>query len=206
MAYRWSERTGQYIDSKGRFVSRATVRGSLDAAIQKSGREIRSLTQSLRDGVISLPDWQVRMAVEIKRGHVASAMLAKGGRMQLTPADLGRVGNLIREQYAYLRGFALEIEKGKQKLDGTALRRADLYGQSPRHTYHVIDGVEQQRRGMEQERSVLSVSEHCTGCETEAARGWVEIGTLVPIGARNCLSNCKCSMEYRQVGLNLRVA
>jgi hypothetical protein len=32
---------------------------------------------------------------------------------------------------------------------------------------------------------------------SEAERGYVPIGTLIPIGERDCLGNDKCSMLFR---------
>jgi hypothetical protein len=195
--FKWSPRTGQYIDSRGRFVARTRVRAALDQAIKQSGLEMRRLTESLRAGQIGVTEWQLRMMQEIKSGQIASAAIARGGTMQLNRSDLGRIGSRVREQYAYLQGFANEIESGKQRLDGTILRRTELYAQVPRATYHVFERIEREEHGMDLERSVLAVSDHCDLCVSEAGRGWVPVGELIPIGQRTCLSRCRCSVQYK---------
>ena len=41
------------------------------------------------------------------------------------------------------------------------------------------------------------VVHNCDECVSEAARDWVPIGEEVPIGERQCLTHCHCSLEYR---------
>lgn len=194
--YRWNERAGRYINSAGRFVTRAEIRSALDGAIQSAQGTIRSLAEQLRTGQISLAEWQISMAQEIKSAHLASAAVARGGFAQLTQSDLGRAGQLIRRQYEYLGNFARQIERGEVVLDGRFLNRAALYGEAPRATYHVFDSLEQAQHGYEWEENVLNAAESCAECIAETERGRVPIGELIPIGARTCLANCKCDIVY----------
>lgn len=196
--YGYNEAAGRYTEPKsGRFVSRVAVRDALDAAIDNSSKQVRALTEQLRAGTVSLADWQLGMAREVKSAHLASAALAKGGWAEMSPADFGRVGPLVKEQYRFLAGFAADVASGKQRLDGTLPRRAEMYIQAGRGTYHVIEQREQRGRGMTEERNILYPGDSCEGCLAEEARGWVGIGELVPIGARICLTRCRCSINYR---------
>lgn len=52
-------------------------------------------------------------------------------------------------------------------------------------------------RGYVEERSVLGIADHCDGCLAEAGKGWRPIGTLLPIGGRDCKARCRCHFEYR---------
>lgn len=134
----------------------------------------------------------------VKQTHLYGASAAKGGWAQMAPADYGRAGREIRDQYAYLRNFAREIASGKQAMDGTLGWRAQLYAQSGRSTYHAIEQVEMRAAGMKEERNRMTPgAKHCDGCRSESSRGWVPIGTLVRVGHRKCNHNDKCWLEYR---------
>lgn len=158
---------------------------------------MRDLALALKEGRISVAEWQIETAATIKQMHLASTAAARGGWAQLTPADLGRAGQIVKKQYGYLGDFARQIESGEQPLDGRFLRRVDLYAQAARGTFHTFDGLEQQARGKTEERNVLHASESCAGCIEQSGRSWVGIGELIPVGSRSCLVNCKCDIEYR---------
>lgn len=191
-------RTGRFADkATGRFVSGARVRAELDTYLDNAGKAAIASTAALRGGKIDLGTWQAQMARSIKSIHVASATLARGGFQQMSPAAYGTVGRQIRDQYAYLANFAGQIASGAQLLDGTLSRRAALYVQAGRATYHATERAEQQKRGRTEERNLLAPADHCTGCVGETARGWVAIGSLVPVGQRICRVACRCGVEYR---------
>ena len=195
--YRYNETAGRYIDSRGRFVSGDTVRASLDNVLDGLATRAQVTSEGLRTGVTSLAEWQRDMMGIIKDTHLTAAAAYKGGWAQMTQADYGWAGQIIREEYAYLRDFAESIADGSQKLDGTLRRRAALYEQQGRPTYYKFAQADLRGRGYDLERSILNPAEHCDLCISEAARGFVPIGELIPIGQRTCRSNDRCSMEYR---------
>lgn len=196
--YRWNQTANRYISPSGRFVGRQQVRAALDVAIDNSAKSIKALSQQLRDGNISLADWQLAMAREIKATHLASAALAKGGWAQLSQSDYGRVGQIVRQEYAYLNKLAQDIAAGRQPLDGRFLRRAEQYIQAGRATYHQVEQREMKVRGYDEERNIRHARDSCPGCLDATARGWVAIGTLPPVGGRDCRRNCRCTIEYRK--------
>jgi len=117
----WNEVAGRYIDlSTGKFVPFLDVRDALDIVADASGARMNALTDQLIGEQISLAEWQIGMMEEIKISHTAAAASARGGWAQLSPADWGATGRMIRDQYDFLRNFANEIASGKQRLDGTA--------------------------------------------------------------------------------------
>ena len=193
--------TGRYQDrATGRYVSELNVRGDLDKYIDAKNTNLDALANQLRNREISLADWQLQMRNEIRNMHNAAAMVAKGGRDQMTYADWGRTGRELRNQYAYLDKWAADIASGKVKLDGRLAQRAKLYGQAARGTY------EQQRRtmaatgGNDEEMRILHAKESCTGptgCTTFAGY-WAPIGTLPNIGDLDCGANCACTWDYRR--------
>ena len=195
--YRWNERAGRYQDARGRFVSWRAVQRSLYETVDTARDAIKDLAQDLRDGKLSLQAWRDAMATEIRNLHAASAAAAKGGWAQMTPADWGRVGGRVRGELWYLNRLAGEIVSGKQRLDGSFLRRAAMYGDAGKRTYAAQESVEAGRHGFDEEHSELGTAEHCDECVAEASKGWVPIGTLIGIGLRACMNSCACTMHYR---------
>ena len=187
--------------STGRFVSGAQVRQGIDQFVDGQSSLMVDLGRQLQAGEISLSEWQTSMMQQIKDIHLASVAAQRGGWAQMTPADYGRAGRYIRDQYGYLRDFADQIADGTQRLDGTLLRRIRLYGQAGRHTYHLAERADMIRRGFTHERSVLDpAAQHCEGersCTEQAAKGWQKIGDMLPIGERICNMNDRCHVEYR---------
>jgi hypothetical protein len=195
--YRFNARAYSYTDARGQFVSRRAVRDALDEALSANTGRMRALAEALRDGRLSIAEWQVQMAREVKNAHLYSAAAAKGGWQNMTPADYRRVGQRIREQYAFLNAFAAQVASGQQAMDGRMVARAELYGQAGRATYHHVERGEMEVRGMTEESSVLHPADSCDECIAEADAGWQPIGTLTPVGERACLGRCRCTLDYR---------
>ena len=194
--YRWNEVAGRYIAPNGRFVSFEQIRLYLDATLDTSEQKVMALSRQLQAGQITVQEWQLGMRDTLKSIHLASSALAKGGWAQMSQADYGRVGFRLKEQYAYLQKFAKQIENG-YLLDGRFLNRVQLYSQSGRLTYHMVQRSEMLIRGMTEEQNILGAADHCSECVSETARGWVPIGDLVLVGQRICMTNCRCSIEFR---------
>ena len=172
--------TGRYQDrATGRFVKELQVRADLDKYIDAKNTRLDNLANQLRNREISLADWQLQMRNEMRMMHNNAAMVAKGGKAQMTQADWGRTGRELRTQYEYLDKWAKDIASGKAPLDGRLNWRAKLYGNATRGTY------EQERRAMaadkgnDEEMRILHAKESCkgpTGCTTFPILGSVPIG------------------------------
>ncbi len=195
--YRWNQTAGRYVDGRGRFVSREAVTNAMYDAADNAGKRMATASKKLRDGKLTIQQWQLQMRAEIKTVHLFSGAGAKGGWAQLSQADFGRIGQRIREQYRFLDRMATQIANGTQKLNGTFIRRSELYGNAGRQTFMLVERADKESRGMTEERCLLRGSQHCAECPGEAAKGWVPIGTLVPVGGRICNQNCRCIFEYR---------
>lgn len=193
----WSENAARFYDRRtGRFVSRDTIRLALDDVIDMASTEARAISESLRAGKITLADWQRGMRDLVKTTMLDAEALAHGGRGQLTQADYGRVGAAIREQYRYLDGFTEDIRNGLP-LDGRFLNRAVMYSRAARPFFHDEQTDLLAESGYTEEMSILHAAEHCVECVDQNAIGWAPIGTLIPIGERQCLANDVCTMRYR---------
>lgn len=195
--YAWNG-TRYYSLTTGRFVSSQTIAEGLQAMMDVSALRMNALTQQLIDGGISLASWQSGMMEQIKNTHVASAALANGGWSQMTPSDWGATGQLIRQQYDYLRNFAREIANGTQQLDGRALVRSDLYADAANSTYWQMTSREMLDLGFTEGRRLLEPGvDHCDDCLEYANDGWMPIDEIPEIGNSQCTTRCRCEIEYR---------
>lgn len=199
--YGWNEKAGRYYNLTGKptFVSFADVRNALESNISVSQANMRALTEQLIavPPTISLDQWQVDMMREIKQANISASAAARGGWAQMTQSDWGAVGQQVRTQYDYLRNFANEIASGKQRLNGSALVRADLYGQAARGNFEEMRRRMAKLEGMTDEMRVLGEADHCDDC-LSAAGHWAPIGTLPRIGDSQCVTNCRCTFKYRR--------
>jgi len=199
--FAWNETAGRYVNSSGKFVKFSDVRDALESVMDASAIRMNNLTQQLIDSQVSLAEWQSGMMEQIKLSHTAAAAASRGGWAQMSQADWGAAGRMVRDQYDFLRNFANQIADGTQALDGRALVRADLYGDAPRGTFEEMRRrYETLMNGMEEERRVLGEADHCEDCLDAAAEGWQPIGSLPAIGDSVCLTRCHCKFAYRKVG------
>lgn len=178
-------------------MSRQEVRRALDTALMREQRKISRLAIELRTNRITINQWQLAMRTATKNVHLYSAAAARGGFAQMRKSDFGRVGAALRKQYTYIDRLAGEIGGGLP-LDGRFLSRVQLYAQSGRSSYVDHDMRLHRDLGYGEERSHLGVADHCDECVAADAMGWQPIGSITPIGSRQCLSRCKCSMSYRR--------
>jgi hypothetical protein len=195
--YVYDPRSRRYRNvSSGQFVTAKSVRFAVDTIIDAETVKVRDIAHRLIDSSINLAEWQIQTTSLLKTLYVATGIAACGGFENTSNADLGYLGSLIKEQYKFLRNFANDIKQGRQALDGTLLARAELYTQAARGLYEDVVARAARNGGSSSEKSILGSADHCGDCVGEAAKGWQPIGTLIPIGQRQCMSNCRCSMSY----------
>jgi len=199
MPYRWQPNagaSGRYQDAAtGRFASGATVRRELDRYLDTAD-PARALAEALRGRQVSLADWELGMRRVVKSTHLNAIALERGGWANMRPQDYGRAGQIIREQYSYLRGFAGDITSGKQRLDGTLGRRAQLYTQAGRESFYRSKHANL-APGIDMVRSIKHARDSCRDCEYLNGK-WFRVGDpaySLP-GRRQCTKNCRCSEEY----------
>lgn len=199
--WKWSEKARRYYDMDAhRFMSRDKALEFVGQSIDKSKPVTQSLTSMYYGQKLSADDWRTAMRTEVKNEHIRQYILGVGGRENMTPADWGRVGSAVKEQYKYLDGFQADLVAGKVS-EGQALVRAGMYSDSARASYERGNFQAQTRGGREitEEKWELGSARHCDDCVALAAEGWQPMGTFPFPGDGNtaCLTNCQCHKEYR---------
>lgn len=196
--YRWNAGAGRYIDpDSGRFVPKQAEVRALDERITAGIDQVRAVTVGVLEGAVSVEDWQTAVAVELRRMHTQAAALGRGGWQQMTPRDWGRIGRALRDEYAYLRGFA-EALAGGNLSEAQVNARLTLYVNGIWSSYWKGAAGAMQGAGMTEERRILTPAEHCKDCEGYAAQGWQPLGSLPEPGEGSvCGHNCRCIKVYR---------
>lgn len=85
-----------------------------------------ALSRRLINGDINVQQWVLEMRQQVKDTFINEYMLGRGGRNNMTQADWGRVGRMLRDQYQYAEGFARDIDAGKVSA-GQIRTRARMY-------------------------------------------------------------------------------
>ena len=145
----------------------------------------------------SVRDWALQMAGISKVTALIAAALAVGGWAQIDP-ELPEIEAFVASELGYLNDFADDVAARRVPLDGRFYRRAALYGMAGWGFYMLMRQRRARARAFNEERSVLDPgAEHCSQCQDEEAQGWQPIGSLIPVGSRQCRSHCRCRMQYR---------
>lgn len=196
----WDRQSARYKDPlTGRFVSRQAIKDAVEQVIDGARQELQSHTRRLASGAIDIPTWQAQCAQVLRALHLASAVIGKGGRGQMTPADYGRIGARTKDQYGFLARFAGDIASGTIDVGniGALEQRIGLYANAARATFEQSSRDSASVAGvLIWERNVLGSADHCDECLAATASGKVPIGTLPLPGQRICKQGCKCTLVY----------
>jgi hypothetical protein len=188
--YTFDPRIARYRGPDGRFITERTMQGALVALSDASAERMAGLASRLQAGSLKLAEWQAGMMAEIKTTHLAAALAA----------DFGAAGAQIKVQYQHLGRWAADIVSGKAALGDGLVSRARLYARASASTFDAMRIRDARNSGAEMEERNLSHSaDPCGECPTLSRRGWVPLGTLPPVGTRQCVANCRCTIERRLV-------
>jgi hypothetical protein len=191
----WNPRRQAYL-SKGKVVS---TRKIIDELVKTSQARMRQWTERMTAGKLSVPKWQILMAREVKNVHLTSAVIAEGGREQMTSAAWGRLGNTLKFQYRHLRDFAGEIPRTISDRANVAAR-AEMYATSSIGTYENEVLKRNQEFGLQiARRETAGGSDSCDDCLEQEDLGWQPIDEVREIGDSTCGARCNCVIEYETV-------
>jgi hypothetical protein len=88
------------------------------------------LAEQLYTGEISIGQWQEAFKQELRQLYTSSAAIGNGGWDEMTFADWGRLGPLMKDQYRYLQGFAEHIADNADDVSLKYIKaRSRMYGE-----------------------------------------------------------------------------
>lgn len=199
ITYTYDSETGRYRYPNGRVVPWARVRSALDRVVAAYEARVEDLTARMVAGEISPLDWRRKMAREIRAVQSIAYMAARGGRDSMTAADRRAMGRRIADQIDYLNAFVAEVIRSEAPSDAW-VPRASMYASAARGAYEAARRESLGPGDADEERRVRHSRDSCPECVEYAARGWVPVGTLpTPGNSCTCISNCKCTIEYRRI-------
>lgn len=157
-------------NTTGRFLPEQTILDLRDALLTSRKEATARLAEALSAGRADLETWQLGMRAVTKDTLLTEYLFGRGGINAMTPADYGRVGALVKEQYTHLHDFAAEITAGQQSAAQIASRAA-MYAHA-------------------------GVAAHSIG--KESAYGGRLTLPVHPAQGTTCLSNCLCAWSIQE--------
>lgn len=161
--------------SSGKFLGKKSVVAIRDAVVAAATADARALAERAVRGEITTDEFRAGMRVALRNAHVAEYALGRGGVNAMTPSDFGKVGRALRDQYAYLNRFALEIEAGMLS-EAQAAARASTYTGA---------GV--------------------TSFEQGQASAWGATTPILPGQDCYGMGNCRCSLSYKETETTIEI-
>lgn len=169
MKWTWNPRTREYRNEDGRTIGEGDMPAIRDEFVTKSEGLGKDYAARIADGSMSVGTFEREMRATLKSMHMAQYTLGRGGRSQMGPADYGRVGRLLRDQYGHLNDFARDIADGTQT-EGQIGQRAQNFMGSSRQSYE---------RG-------------------KAFNRGIDLPAYPGDGGTECHGNCKCSWDIQE--------
>lgn len=198
MPYAYNNTAQRWYDTaSGKFASETAVVDEMRVHQQATYTLLENATRQLYAGQLTLEQWQIVTAHELKDAHLAQAMFAVGGKRNMTQENWGRVGHTLRDQYGYLNQFAIDIQSGNVS-EAMALNRIKMYGDATQASYW----REYKLATKEQIWWNLNIAEHCDGCLTMAGGSPYNPQDLNQVpgdGNTPCLSKCQCTLTREEM-------
>jgi hypothetical protein len=153
----------------------------------------------LINGRIDIPEFQRRMAGDMKASAIRMAALGAGGVEGLGNRHYGKVGSELKKQYKFLAGFGNALANGLTEKQ--VLQRAGQYSRQSAISFHAAQQITKEGEGFtEGRRSLDGQAQHCAHCPGYSTNGqWVPIYQIIPPGTScDCGGRCRCKVDFRR--------
>jgi hypothetical protein len=167
----WNDKSHRWRDtSTGRYISQTRMNNMRDAYLDSKKMQTGELIDRLYRGEITSNQWALEMRQLVKETYINEYLAAHGGVESMTQADWGRLGHMLRDQYAYLDKFQADLNAGKMTA-GQAKVRAGMYIESASQAFE---------KGKADARGVLSLPAYPGDGQTV------------------CKANCRCHWQIAE--------
>jgi hypothetical protein len=169
--WEWNPKSQRYYNTtSGQFLSNAKMLDLRDQFTAAKQGSIRALAGDVASGKISVQEWTLGFRQQVKTTYLDEYILARGGRNNMTQADWGRVGQMVKTQYQYQAQFAADVAAGKLTEPQIAAR-SSMYINSATQAY---------------EKGRV------------AGRGMPSLPQYPGDGNTVCHANCKCNWDIEE--------
>lgn len=202
--YEFDQISGRYRDVRtGRTVSENVMRRAVMKESAEAQRRLREETRQLIAGTIMFAVWYGRSRSILKALYKTIFALHLGGFLFDDQTQRELFWALLLMQFKRFDDFVHDLDS--KELDGHVLARAGSYGRYGNALYQNIKLDQGFMLGHTEGRRVLGENEnHCKddvktpGCIELAAKGWMPIAHVLPLGGATCRANCLCTIETRR--------
>lgn len=192
--YRYDIRVGQYRSgTSGRFVSPSEIAIVVAESVERLSDTLSDCADNLVRDRLSVADFQLSVASELKNSFIQLSQLASGGG-EIDKA----VENSLGEQLDRLDKFGQAISRGELSVPQIK-SRSRQYANSARVLFFQVEASSKARSGIKTGKRILdSQAKHCSDCLRYAGLGYVSLVDLISPGTNcECNTGCKCSVVYR---------
>jgi hypothetical protein len=206
MSWTWDKAIARYRDQEtGRFLSSERVLEYVQESIGNGYPAMDQLAGYVANGTINADTWELALRDEIRQEYIRQYLLGVGGEGQMTKADWGSIGGMLKEQYhPYLDDFRKAIESGNLS-EAQIAARARMYMNSAREAFERGKAKAAKRAGQDEVSWNVDASvENCPDCLDFQALGWQKVadnpydGAYPGSGATACIVQCHCNLDYRK--------
>ena len=170
----WDPRAKRYRNTKtGQFIGIEQMNNLRQDFFYMQKQRVASLTTQYNNAEINLHQFESQVKTIIKETYIDMYAMAKGGRNNLTQADWGRIGAMLKQQYGqngYLANFMRQIANG-QLSEAQIVARMNMY---------INSANEAMWRGYASDLPI-------------------DLPAYPGDGSTVCLTNCQCAWDIRPV-------
>lgn len=187
----------RYKDS-GKLAPTKAIRNLMERRIDNAKNDMEKIIDLYNDGTMNTEEMNKAVAKKLKKIHIENMLLGKGGEKFVNESDYGRTGNVLKNEYRYLKRFFNDVENNTMT-QKQQKKRINMFANRGRLSYWKSKEKINKEAGKKWMRRHLSVAEHCADCISYRNAGWQPVGTLPqPTEACECTANCKCYVEYAE--------
>ncbi len=159
--FKWEKQTRRYRNkATGRFISKEAVYTLTQKRIELAKTDLNTLGQLLLDNKITLHAWQQQTAEALKILHTQQYLLSVGGQKAIQKTDYLEIGRELKNQYGYLRNFAVDLSQGVMT-EAQFKSRLSMYVDAAKVSYFQGEKVAAGRGGARFGKRILGAAEHC---------------------------------------------
>lgn len=197
----WDPKRRRYVDESGHVLSAKEVRREVENYVASEQKLTEAEARKLVASVITTSAFFWFMRHKIETWHKLTGTIAYGGQLQMTAERLARIMEKIDSELAYLDGFRTEVERADVIMD-SIVPRAGMYADSAYATYENNVREREKDFGVISGRRITEGDQNvCEGCQNASSSEYVPLNELLDIGDADCLSRCRCYVEFNYSGV-----